>query len=227
MKIPYISERRKRKQEEALIRLNNLSEHYSIIKHYEGSATFFKLMKNAKKTWEKPTKTLKKFILKEGWFAENGINSFMNEISNLPENEKRQKLLERLWYSKKSYLSIKFDEWVLDAEPILQNIIEKNPEKMNGFTYYKCFMGGGYGTGAQYKRIFTKDDGFYLQSFDAYANYPELDKITSNEIAKQILEGILDPIIGFHLERRNKLVKEIKRRTGRDLKKEITIFRKN
>jgi hypothetical protein len=225
MKIPFISEMNERRQKKARAQLDNFANYYSIVKQDDYASTFFSLMGNARRTEEKSTKTLKKFISKSGWYEPLWIDNFMNSLSGLSGDEKRQKLMERSHYLKGNSFNRSLERWVDDAEPILQNIIEKNHDEMNSYEYYALFSGGGYGEGAIYRRVLVKEDNLYIKSFSGYGEHnfgPE--RTTAKDISREILKGILDKTVGNVNERRNNVIREIEKRTGRNLKKEVILL---
>lgn len=145
------------------------------------------------------------------------------------------------------------ENWVKAAEPILADIIDKNPREMNGFEYYAYFSGGGMGAGPIYRMIKSNDGVIRFVTFSDYDDKntmkPEEPNSWTNipqEVLKNInpkekdyfsyiggYTGLEYTFIG-HFEfltelnhERNKIVREIKQRTGIDLKREAYERRKS
>lgn len=145
------------------------------------------------------------------------------------------------------------ENWVKAAEPILAEIIDKNPREMNGFEYYHSFSGGCMGAGSICRMIKSKDGVIRFVTFSDYDNKntmkPEEPDSWTN-IPQEVLKNInpeeknyLSYIGGYprveytftgHFEfltglnhKRNEIVREIEKRTGRNLKRDVYEARKS
>lgn len=242
---------------------------------------------------ENPIRTLRK--IKKRWYKAHGYSyqnwiyriKEINDFQKLSQEERikraNEQIKEQIKRDKRRRLESILSQWVENAEPIFEEIIEQNPEQMMGFEYYDHYSGGGYGEGAIYKRIVKKDkklpvhfEGicqgkkFYTQSSSDYGEHNWIEETSAKEIASKILKQVVpDPsnkgvvylpewvsdenqipkneikVIDFSkgtnkskagwlaphretsvlVKKRNQIVKDIEKRTGRNLKKEVSASR--
>ncbi len=121
------------------------------------------------------------------------------------------------------------ERWVANAEPILTDIVKNNMSQMIGLKYYDHFSGGN-GEGAIHMRIDSEDN---LTMFSAYGDIDSEGKPNAKAIANGVLKqislqgnlsyeriGCYGQLMKFN-HKRNEIVKDIQKRTGRNLKREV------
>ena len=239
MKIPIISEYFERKKAEAQAKLNQLREFYTYPDSYgwqksiDGSEIFSDIdEKNS------PTKSLRKkrkeFEKKYGGWELSGLMWNAENFHKLSEEEKRKWVYERMRSKREERAEKLFEKWCEDALPILENIIQQNPEGVNGLEYFDYAIAGNYG-GTFGKRVNIMNGKIYTTSYDmCYGRKYDTREENVHEVASSILiQGRLEPGIlrrydGCYSKNmeRNRIVEEIKKKSGRNLKNEVSELKK-
>ena len=140
-------------------------------------------------------------------------------------NKKQRKTEEKV---SKTAVTI-FEQWKKLAHPILTDIIEKSGYKLEGFVFYESEPASSisYSSGVAISKIHVNEDGTYSLSIGDN-DYPEHltpmeFRDTSKRLADRMLDGLEDVNYPYkpNNRRRNNLVQEIEKRTGRNLKREV------
>ena len=239
MKIPIVSEYIERKRAEAQTKLKQLKDFYTYQDTYgyqksiDGSEIFSNI-----NVGESPIKSLRKkgkeFEKKYGWLWLEGIMKRSETFNNLSDEEKRKLVYKQVRNHREERAKNLLEKWCRDALPILENIIQENSQSIDGLEYYSSSTAGNYG-GTYYKRVSIKDGEISTISFD---NYGEHKNSTKKENIQKIASEILQPGVlkketpwprynACYTENmeRNRIVKEIKKKSGRNLKKDVSKLR--
>jgi len=119
-----------------------------------------------------------------------------------------------------------FDEWRSKAEPFLIEILEKNKDKMVGLEFMTNVPGCSfaYTSGANINKILVDDDRNYIleerDSTYSDSRFASKRHYSAELLAWTILEGLQSMYEQFpYNQRRNKLVRNIEKRVGINLKK--------
>jgi len=246
MRIPYISDYFKTRREEAKKELEKLREFYR--KENNPAREYNKGRELLSTLQEKsPIRALRKIQKEMDKAHGRYIFIELEKFNSLKDNEKKSRAIEQIKEDRRIISESYLERWAKEAEPILERIMEQNPESIIGFEYYSHYSGGGYGEGPIYEKIAKTDKEkgrLYTKSFSGYGEHDFISQNTCRSIAHQILKQILPNLYNHgyvyltewegntghgvkHREtkvlnkERNKIVKEIAKRTGRNLKKEI------
>ncbi|MEK6829484.1 MAG: hypothetical protein AABY15_05105 [Nanoarchaeota archaeon] len=248
MRIPIISRalesRRERKYQEARAILEKLFDVHSIKKspeiHYDEARdkiNYSRRIMNSK-NFSKVIKKLDNFLFERGIITSYPLKKDRT-ASFLEDNHERLRL---------RMAASLLERWCNDSKPLIENILTKNPEKMNGFEFetYEPFSNIVYSSGIGNTKIIFKDGKYEVCAKDADTEHEwytyKIDSI--NSLALDIIRS-LEPLKGFYgfslrihghesevsktihrlHQRRHYLIKEIEKRTGRNLKKEIKFLK--
>jgi hypothetical protein len=128
-----------------------------------------------------------------------------------------------------------FEDWKKLATSILTDIIEKNGPKLDRFRFYQDtpVSSISYSSSVGVNEVHINEDGTYSLNIGDY-DYPENltpieRRYTSRQLAFEMFFGLetLYPPKQFLNKRRNQLVQEIEKRTGRNLKREVANLEQN
>jgi hypothetical protein len=128
-----------------------------------------------------------------------------------------------------------FEDWEKLATPILADIIEKNGSKLKGFRFYNDIPASSisYSSSVGVNEVRVNRDGTYcldIGDYDYSENLTPMERrYNPKELASEMLSGLESLYVPkkLHNKRRNKLVQEIEKRTGRNLKREVSNLKKN
>lgn len=169
--------------------------------------------------------------------------NFIKEISKNSEKSMQNYLEDVPIKDKELRLKYMLEDWVKEAEVILSKFIEKNPGKIDGFTFYQYYNVSddpgflGYATIKRLSdgKFCIEERSFYggLDSEPVEVDYDyNIKKI--GYIPKSLANRLLDPkrtgmqtYSGHFVNKnRNEFLKKIEEKTGLNLKREIKNLRK-
>ena len=229
MAIKYFEQRRERAREEAARTLQKLRDFYSENNPIynpssrEMNLVSFRVLGKSGK--EDPVKSLKRIrgsMPRRGGYSLERALPEVEAYWNMPL-EKRQELREVKM--RPSRIRKGLERWVEKAEPILTGILKENTEKLNGMCYDN--IGSDlpeYGWSYHYQ-INSEEGSLRITKWTGEGPYYDNLPRPEEEVASEMLKDISYP---WRYERlsernklRNKLVREIEKRTGRNLKREV------
>lgn len=142
-----------------------------------------------------------------------------------------EQIIENRRWELKNKINNIFQVWKTQAHPILKDILQKSGSKIEGLEFEaNCPLSNiAYTSGLIGYRVHMNQDGTYnLDYWDsAFPEHPISNKCGLDEILFEMFRGLISLYTHEPFnQRRNKLVKAIEQKTGRNLKREVLAFRK-
>lgn len=239
-----LEQRREAKYQEARAILEKLAEIHSIKQspeiYYDKAR---KQINHSQKTMD--SKNFSSVIRKlDNFLFDRGIitSYAFRKGRNVPPLENN---LKRLRLRRSSSL---LERWCRDVKPLIEDLLTRNPETMGGFefTTYEPLSNIAYSSGIYNNKVVFENGKLgisFKDSEESIYGEPDFYKMHYQDLALDILKS-LEPRKGYSffilkdesersevinelVHRRNYLIKEVKKRTRRDLKKEVAILNKN
>ena len=161
-----------------------------------------------------------------------------------PLKEKEKKPASVIYDIKKFRLEYMFDNWLEEANLVLSNFIEKNPKKMEGFTFHTYYNTSDDPRGEDVVIRRLENGNFYIEKIDSYSgkvrylDYCDKEGYVSekkdiesglgydsNSLSKVLLDAERTDMRSydghFSNRSRNEYLKEFKKQTGFNLKREV------